>query len=63
LNDAHTSSALALLTIEVIERVRPSCLHLSEVELGVLAKSMATLELKYLGYASSTLCERRLPVE
>jgi hypothetical protein len=60
LTDAHDTTALTLLTIEVIERVRSSCLHLSEAELGVLARSMATLELKYLGYASATLCERRL---
>jgi hypothetical protein len=58
LEDAHTE-ALRILTIELIERVRSSCLHLSEEELGVLAKRMATLELKYLGYASATLCERR----
>jgi hypothetical protein len=58
LDDAHTE-ALARLTIELVERVRSSCLHLSEAELGVLAQSMATLELKYLGYASATLCERR----
>lgn len=57
MDDAH-DVALGKLTIELIERVRSSCLHLSEAELGVLCKSMATLELKYLGYASATMCER-----
>jgi hypothetical protein len=57
-DDAH-NAALAKLTNELIERVRSSCLHLSEAELGALARSMATLELKYTGYASATLCERR----
>ena len=58
MDDAH-DVVLARLTTELTERVRSSCLHLSEAELGVLARSMATLELKYLGYASATLCERK----
>ena len=58
MDDVHTQ-ALAELTIELIERVRSSCLHLTEAELGVLATKMATVELKYLGHASATLCERR----
>lgn len=58
MDDAH-DVVLAKLTIELTERVRSSCLHLSEAELGVLARSMATLELKYLGYASATICDRR----
>jgi hypothetical protein len=62
LNDARSKDALEQLTVEVTERVRSSCLHLSEVELLLLATSMATLELKYLGYASTTLSERKLPL-
>lgn len=58
MDDAHTQ-ALAELTIVLIERVRSSCLHLTEAELGVLATKMATVELKYIGHASATLCERR----
>lgn len=62
MNDARSRTALERLTSELMERVRSSCPHLTEAELTLLAKSMATLELKYLGYASMTLSERRLPI-
>lgn len=58
MDDVRTE-ALTQLTIELTERIRSSCLHLSEAELGAFARTMATLELKYRGYASATLCERR----
>jgi hypothetical protein len=61
LDDARSRLALERLTLEVIDRIRSSCLELSEPELTALAKSMAILELKYLGQACPTLGERKPP--
>lgn len=50
---------LERLTVEVMARIRPSCLELSEEELLHLATGIATLELKYLGEASTSLGNRK----
>ncbi len=59
MNDARGTAVLELLTLEIIDRIQPSCLALSDAELRLLASDMARLELKYLGHASTTLTERR----
>ncbi len=62
LNDARYLIALERLTLEVADRLRVTCAHLSEAELIVLASGMAVIELKYLGRASPTLGERGRPI-
>ncbi|MEO5816724.1 MAG: hypothetical protein ABIT20_15730 [Gemmatimonadaceae bacterium] len=56
-NDGRNTLALERLALEITERLRPCCLHLSEAELVLLATHMATIELKYVGRASTTLRE------
>ena len=62
MDDAHSKRALERLTFEIMERIRPSCLELSEEGLRELATGMAILELKYLGQACPTLGERNPPI-
>ena len=61
LNHARTTVVLERLARETAERMRPVCAHLSEPELLLLASSMAVIELKFLGRASTTICEKRRP--
>ena len=62
MNDARSRLALEHLTVEVTERIRASCLELSELELVALATNMAAVELKYLGLACPTLGDRLPPI-